>query len=616
MLRNVVLAEKFGPPWTLERWILFSQGGLRFSLNLFLFSLPLAHITAVREIILGMGTFFWVLLMILNRRILWPRTPLDWPLFGWLVCVLISLLWAVNPAYSFKKIQGEVLKGVVVFYLLAYATQESDHRKQLLFSLTLGNLFMIFYALWDFWQAGGSFGDFSVIRARSLSQSYPEFGTYLITVLPFFLVSFSSPLMKSFRWFLGVLIGLNLFCIYITFGRAMWLAAAVELLLVGWMVNKKKFILFFLAGLLVFALIIPKTVWFHGERINPSEGISSQEIGGTGGDLIEIWKLAFHFFSERPFQGIGYGRNSFSEAFPNFRASHQPLLWHAHNTFLNIAFQTGIQGLLAFLWLIGVILVHTYRRGKTGPGTWSGLWNLSVWIMVIGFFIRNCFDDIYVDDSLLLFWFLVGSALNPMNSKEKTGLFKNQKSSRIKVLSIGWFTKADIIRLLEFRDNIDIVAYDPCEEVIREYRSIASPRLKAECLAVEAEAGAVKLFVDPHNRGATSIKRGSAEDTIEVSAVTFSDVIARHGEFDYVYINCEGCEIPLILSTPIETLLQCAVIFVQFHRFIDLVSDTDIEECLSKLKTRFDFKIIEPRYPNYKFVRKGYGESIKFRFIK
>ncbi|MGC1402458.1 MAG: O-antigen ligase family protein [Thermodesulfobacteriota bacterium] len=415
MLRNDPLEEKVGfmSPWSSERWIPFSQGGLRIFLNLLLFSLPLAHITAVREITLGLGFFFWVLLMVLNKRILWPRTPIDWPLIFWLVCVFASLLWAVNPAYSFKKIIGEVLKGMVVFYLLAYATQESDHRKQLLFSLTVGNLLMVLYALWDFWQVGGSFGDYSIIRARSLHQGYPEFGTYLITVLPFFLVSFFSPLMKSFRWVLGSLIGLNLFCIYITFGRAMWLAAAVELLLVGWMVNKKKIVLIFVVGLLFFAFIIPKTVWFHGERINPSEGIGAQEIGGTGGDLIEIWKRAFRFFSERPFQGIGYGRNSFSEAFPHFRASHQPLLWHAHNTFLNIAFQTGIQGLIAFLWLIGAILVNTYRRGKAGPGSWSGLLNFAVWAMVIGFFIRNCFDDLYVDDSLLLFWFLVGAALAP-----------------------------------------------------------------------------------------------------------------------------------------------------------------------------------------------------------
>ena len=287
---------------------------------------------------------------------------------------------------------------------------------------------MVLYALWDFWQVGGSFGDYSIIRARSLHQGYPEFGTYLITVLPFFLVSFFSPLMKSFRWFLRVFARASIYFVFILplAGPCGWLPPWSCCWWAGWLTRRKSFDISWWA-LLFFAFIIPKTVWFHGERINPSEGIGSQEIGGTGGDLIEIWKLAFRFFSERPFQGIGYGRNSFSEAFPQFRASHQPLLWHAHNTFLNIAFQTGIQGLLAFLWLIGVILVQTYRRGKTGLGSWSGLLNLAVWVMVIGFFIRNCFDDLYVDDSLLLFWFLVGAALTPIRRGKQNLGFPDKK---------------------------------------------------------------------------------------------------------------------------------------------------------------------------------------------
>jgi FkbM family methyltransferase len=191
-----------------------------------------------------------------------------------------------------------------------------------------------------------------------------------------------------------------------------------------------------------------------------------------------------------------------------------------------------------------------------------------------------------------------------------------KKTPLIKVLSIGWFTKNDIIKLLRFRNNIHIVAYDPCQEVLQEYKSIESSRLKVEGEAVEAGRGIRKLFIDSSNRGATSTKRGPLENTVDVSTLTLSDVIAKHGEFDYVYINCEGSEIPIILNTPLEVLLQCAVLFVQFHKFLGLVSESEIEQCINKLKTHFNYKVIEERYPNYKFVQKGYRESIRFRFIK
>jgi FkbM family methyltransferase len=184
-----------------------------------------------------------------------------------------------------------------------------------------------------------------------------------------------------------------------------------------------------------------------------------------------------------------------------------------------------------------------------------------------------------------------------------------------KVLSIGWFVKEDILRLMDSGKNIEVVAFDPCEEVVREYRTISWPQLTVECQAVEAEKGTAHLFIDAENRGATSTQREGNGETVEVPATTLEAIVTQYGSFDVVYINCEGCEIPVILSTPIEILGQCSVIFVQFHKFIGLVSDEDIEGCLKKLKADFDYKIVNPRYPNYKFVRKGTREAVRFKFI-
>jgi FkbM family methyltransferase len=253
------------------------------------------------------------------------------------------------------------------------------------------------------------------------------------------------------------------------------------------------------------------------------------------------------------------------------------------------------------------MLYQTFRRSKVGLSTGTGLFNLSVMVMVIGFFIRNFFDDLYVEDTLLLFWFLVGTAFSPACERD---------TLKIKVLSIGWFVKKDILKLLHLRENIEVIAFDPCEEVVREYRTIESPRLKVECQAVEAQSGTARLFIDSGNRGATSTQREAPGQTIQVPATTFETIIAQYGHFDFVYINCEGCEIPVILTTPIETLRECSIIFVQFHKFIGLVSDGDIEQCLEKLKEDFDCKVIEPRYPNYKFIRKGVKETVQFRFIE
>lgn len=404
-----------------QTWISLADQGLGISLLLLLFSLPFAYITAVREIALGCAAFFWVMGMVLNRRVLFQKTPLDWPLLAWIGVALLSLLWAVNPAYSFKEIKGEILKGVLLFYLVCYGLNREERLKQVYLSLILTNLLMVFWGIWFFYSEGGRLGEFTV-RASSLHSGYGSLGTYLITVFPFLLLGSVSPVLKKVRWALWGLIFLNLFCIYITFGRAMWLAVAVEAAVMGLVLLRKRMVLILFLGLVVLFLFLPKTVLFHGERFPFGTGMSSQTIGGTGGDLIDVWKLSFSYLKDRPFQGIGFGRNSFSEAFKDFRAQHQPLLWHGHNTFLNIFFQTGLQGLAIFLWLLWRSLDSLFQRSKEGLSSWPGMFALAGAVMVLGFLSRNLFDDFYVDDNALLFWYLIGaglsgaSRLNPLAS--------------------------------------------------------------------------------------------------------------------------------------------------------------------------------------------------------
>ncbi len=399
-------------PLPRERWQTFADQGLAISLTLFLFALPLAYITAVREILLGSAAFFWLAAMVIRRRLLIPRTPLDLPLLCLVAVSFLSLIWAVNPTYSFKEIKGELLKGCLVFYLAAYSAGRSERLRPTWLILVCGNLLMVLYSFWDFWQAGGNLAGYQ-IRAGSLHAGYGEFGTYLITVFPYLLIlTLERPwLSKKNRGGLFFLLALNLLAIYITFGRAMWIAAAVEFFLIGWIGKRKMILLGVVAGLLLFMVFIPKSVCLHGERLSVSAPGTNTAVGGTAGDLLDIWKLAFQYIQERPFQGIGFGRSSFSEAFTEFRAQHQPMLWHAHNTLLDFTFQTGIQGLAALLWVLGVAGFHCFRRGGRGIDPWVRNFSLATGVMLVGFLIRNFFDDFFVDDNALMFWVLIGTAL-------------------------------------------------------------------------------------------------------------------------------------------------------------------------------------------------------------
>jgi O-antigen ligase len=88
------------------------------------------------------------------------------------------------------------------------------------------------------------------------------------------------------------------------------------------------------------------------------------------------------------------------------------LLWHAHNTFLNIALQTGLQGLVIFCFLIYNLIKYCHERANLENSLLPKYFLLATLLMVITFFVRNLSDDFFIDDSALLFWFLSGAAVS------------------------------------------------------------------------------------------------------------------------------------------------------------------------------------------------------------
>jgi O-antigen ligase len=122
---------------------------------------------------------------------------------------------------------------------------------------------------------------------------------------------------------------------------------------------------------------------------------------------------------ENPFQMLGFGRRSFVKKYREFFLKYSGAqLWHAHNTFLNLALQTGIQGLIIFSLLIYILLRSTYAGFKRSGSLWPKYYLFGTFMMIITFFVRNLSDDFFVDDSALLFWLLAGMAMGILNEEK------------------------------------------------------------------------------------------------------------------------------------------------------------------------------------------------------
>lgn len=374
--------------------------------------MPMAQITAAREMALVGAVVFMALHLAVARPGL--RATVLWlPLAVWALTAVLSLLTAVDFGYSLEELRGQLLKSLACYYLAVHFVQRRRHLVQAWQMLLAGTMIMSLAAAVLFFIDGGSLGGHK-IRAASLHYGYQALGTFLVTAWPYALMALRGLRVRPWSWLAWGLTALMPLAAYITYSRATWAAMVVEAGVLAVLMSRRR-LRAALAGLVAAAVVVALLLAVlpgatHGERWRMAM-TNPEKMGGTAGDLCAVWSHSLDEIGKSPFVGIGLGRHSFSKAYPEFRATHQPLLWHAHNMFLDTALQLGVQGLAALLWVLLMLLWSLWPTRPPRRDEPTGLFAAATVAMVVGFCLRNMTDDFFADDSLLLFWLLAGLAM-------------------------------------------------------------------------------------------------------------------------------------------------------------------------------------------------------------
>lgn len=374
--------------------------------------IPMEAITAAREVgLVGTALFLGLGLYLDPERRL-RATPLWLPILAYAIITTLSLVWAVDFRYTLKEVRAEVLKGVIMYYAAAHFVHHERHLAQCWRAMLVGVAVMGVAALVLFATYGGNPLE-PFVRAGSLHSGYGSFGTYLVETWPYLLLFGLAVEGARWRWAWLGLVLLSAISGYLTFSRAVWLAMVFQLGLCVLVITHHRLrnsIIVAAACLLILVGLFFAPGAHHGERWHKLWD-QPEAVGGTAGDLVSVWRFSLDQIDDHPLRGIGLGRHSFSKAFPEFRETHQPLLWHAHNMFMDLTLQLGLPGLAAILAIMAVLIATLWPRSPPGRGQVPGLWMAATAIMVAGFCLRNLFDDFFVDDTGLFFWLLGGLAM-------------------------------------------------------------------------------------------------------------------------------------------------------------------------------------------------------------
>jgi O-antigen ligase len=176
-------------------------------------------------------------------------------------------------------------------------------------------------------------------------------------------VATAKTLDHRLRWALRIYIPVLLVIILLTQSRGVFIGLLVSFGPAVIKQARRRPALVF-GALLALAVLIPAASWHRFEnmsKLTSVDTLAQADPYGSAMQRFEILKVGWRIFESNPVLGVGIG--CYNEANSRFA----PMLGKkdAHNTYLGLAAETGIPGLLLWLGLVGSVLGFVRRRRRS-----------------------------------------------------------------------------------------------------------------------------------------------------------------------------------------------------------------------------------------------------------
>jgi putative inorganic carbon (HCO3(-)) transporter len=297
-----------------------------------------------------------------------------------LIWMLCSTLYARDVEAGFVDIYI-YFKYLIVYFLLINILNDWSEIRELLWVLVATGISMLVYALYAFMTAT----EFMGVRLISFIDDPNSFAIKLVPLVIFCYVLFKiekAKILKLIALISGSIITVS---IVLTLSRGGWLALMAVYALIIWEEMKNKKLLLFSGCfvLLIFAvLFLPEDmVVFRFGKLSKI-GMDASIV-----QRLRILKGGVQMFFDHPFLGVGVGN------FVNYCADYSGLIIGlvAHNSFLHIAAELGILGLIIFTLLFTSTIRHLRQEVRYFHDSKNVYYIKGLIFSLIGFTIHSMF---------------------------------------------------------------------------------------------------------------------------------------------------------------------------------------------------------------------------------
>ena len=178
-------------------------------------------------------------------------------------------------------------------------------------------------------------------------------------------IRMSTPSRNLVRLGAVIAIALLLWVILLTQSRGAFLGLSVlmSLLFIHSLKKSLRTAIALAVLVLVVAVYVPDSVWdrLSGIRMLASTStLHEADWEGSAAQRFEIQKVAWNIFTDHKLFGVGFG------AYHSAHESYAPEMGarSAHNTYLALAAEVGLPGVMLWCALVGSVLLYAYRRQR------------------------------------------------------------------------------------------------------------------------------------------------------------------------------------------------------------------------------------------------------------
>ncbi len=354
---------------------------------------------ALTQTALTLAVGCWIIIMFFEKKVLIPRTPMDWFFIAYLLVGMLSLIFAQGEGAAVNFVKRILL--IPIVYLIAANVSDTKYLQWLLLALIGSMVILSIIGIQKYLSGvGGLEGRLKLFHHYMTSGGILMF----VSLLTFAFVSLSVPVkVRITALICGILM---LFPLLFTFTRSSWLGFLGGIILIGFFQSRK---------ILIGCVIILVLLFVVGPHTLKERALSIVDPSHPNNiERTYLWEAGIEMIKDYPLTGVGdIDLGGFYEQYKSPQAKEKQ--GHMHNNFIMFGVTLGIPGLIVMVALFVRIFIMELKTLLSIP---KEEWLLKSTVLgclaaFVGFQINGLFEWNFGDAEIaMLLWLTVGLVLS------------------------------------------------------------------------------------------------------------------------------------------------------------------------------------------------------------